>query len=200
MAHLSLIYFLLMTVWCSPRPQLQNVVTLKSCLTCTTMHLAKLSIFKNHLYFSVQTLQRTPERRFKNIFNLSVVSHHEQYLGLPSMLGRSKKLFFNTLKARLWHKIKDWKAKLFSSGGKEILIKAVAQAIPTYAMSVFKLPFSFCHDLQKIITQFWWSQNSSSKSLHGLPWLKLCLSKQDGGLGFRELSPFNRALPAKQCW
>ncbi|KAH9781471.1 hypothetical protein KPL71_008488 [Citrus sinensis] len=47
------------------------------------------------------------------------------------MLGRSKKLFFNTLKARLWHKIKDWKAKLFSSGGKEILITAVAQAIPT---------------------------------------------------------------------
>lgn len=65
MALLSLIYFLLMTVWCSPRPQLQNVVTLKSCLTCTTMHLAKLSIFENHLYFSVQTLQRTPERRLK---------------------------------------------------------------------------------------------------------------------------------------
>jgi hypothetical protein len=42
-----------------------------------------------------------------------------------------------------------------SSGAKEIIIKAVAQAIPTYVMSVFKLPASFCDELTKLMRQHW---------------------------------------------
>lgn len=32
-----------------------------------------------------------------------------------------------------------WKAKLLLTGGKEALIKSVAQALPVYVMSIFKL-------------------------------------------------------------
>lgn len=35
----------------------------------------------------------------------------------------------------------DWREKHMASGGKEVLIKSVAQALPTYVTSVFKLPF-----------------------------------------------------------
>lgn len=66
----------------------------------------------------------------KGIFNLYVVSRHKRYLRLPSIVGRNKISFFNDVKVRVLNKISNWQNKFFLSGGKEVLIKAVAQAIP----------------------------------------------------------------------
>lgn len=46
---------------------------------------------------------------------------------------------------------------MFSRGGREKLIKAVVQAAPAYAMSVFKLPMGLFEDIQKAIPRFWWN-------------------------------------------
>jgi hypothetical protein len=56
-------------------------------------------------------------------------------LGLPISVGKSKKKTFEYLKKRIWSQIQGWQEKLLTKAGKEILIKAVAQSIPTYAMS-----------------------------------------------------------------
>ena len=39
--------------------------------------------------------------------------------------------------------------------GKEILIKVVAQSIPTYTMSVFQLPLKLCDELDAMCAKFW---------------------------------------------
>ena len=44
---------------------------------------------------------------------------------------------------------------MLSEGGKEVLIKSVAQAIPTYSMSCFKLPNNLCKYLGNMICKFW---------------------------------------------
>ena len=80
---------------------------------------------------------------------------NDKYLGMPSDVGKSKTGTFKYLKDRVWKKVHGWLEKLLSVGGKEVLIKSVAQAIPTYIMGVFKLPASLCDDLTRLVRNFW---------------------------------------------
>jgi hypothetical protein len=61
----------------------------------------------------------------------------DKYLGLPTFVGIDRSDSFESLIERIIQRINGWKEKLLSIGGKEILLKAVAQAISMYAMSVF---------------------------------------------------------------
>ena len=79
-----------------------------------------------------------------------------RYLGLPSLIGISKRKIFSFLKDRLWKSLQGWKNRFLSKVGKEVLIKSIAQAIPSYYMSTFLIPISLCEELQKIMNSLWW--------------------------------------------
>jgi len=81
-----------------------------------------------------------------------------KYLGLPSMVGRNKKAIFFYLKDRIWKKCKSWNALSLSRAGKEVLIKSVAQAIPSYCMGAFLIPISLCEELEWMMNSFYWGQ------------------------------------------
>ena len=80
-----------------------------------------------------------------------MIKQHQKYLGLPLLVGRNKKASFSAITDKLSKKLAGWKGKLFSKVGKEVLIKAVAQAIPTYTMSCFKISDSLCDELTSMI-------------------------------------------------
>ena len=90
----------------------------------------------------------------KNMLGVSVIQQYEKYIGLPSLVGHKKKESFTHIKQQVRKKLAGWEAKLLSQAGREILIKSMAQALPTYTMACFKLPLSLCHEIESMICKF----------------------------------------------
>jgi hypothetical protein len=85
----------------------------------------------------------------RSILNLERADFDAKYLGLPMAEGRLTGGVFKTIEGRYVKRMTDWKERTLSQVAKEVLIKLVAQALPTYIMSVFKVPFGVCDALEK---------------------------------------------------
>ncbi|KAL9678589.1 hypothetical protein QQ045_016436 [Rhodiola kirilowii] len=136
---------------------------------------------------------------FQALLFVKPVSHHDQYLGLPLSLKRKVTLNFSGMIDKVCNKTEGWKGKN-SAGGKEILIKAVLQALPQYAMNCFKLPEDTIKKMHSSIRRYWWSCSKSKKPIHWVKAQILCQDKDMGGLGFKDLKCINLAFLAKQAW
>ncbi|KAM1815535.1 hypothetical protein FF1_000031 [Malus domestica] len=112
-----------------------------------------VNLQKSCVYFSVNTPMDVAADLGCDL-GIPVVSHPGSYLGLPAIWGCSKSRGLAYLKGRLLGKIQGWKQCTLSQAGKEVMIKAVAQAIPAYPMNLFKFPDSICNELNSLIFGF----------------------------------------------
>ncbi|XP_021728767.1 uncharacterized protein LOC110695850 [Chenopodium quinoa] len=125
----------------------------------------KVNLSKTEVAFSKCV---SVERRSAIIETLGVreVERHEKYLGLPTIIGKSKKSYFCLLERKNMEELNGWKERLMSKSGKEVLIKVVAQAIPTYMLSVFKIPEGLIDEIHTLLCRFWWGSREGEKRLH----------------------------------
>lgn len=134
------------------------------------------------------------------VLSVNRVDKHDKYLGLPMEISYSKVEAFSFIKEKVQKKLSGWKEKCLSAAGKEVLLKAVIQSIPTYVMGCFELPIQLCHDIHQLMAKFWWGSKGSERKIHWLAWDKLCAPKAEGDMGFKNLHIFNLSLLAKQGW
>ncbi|KAI5323914.1 hypothetical protein L3X38_032987 [Prunus dulcis] len=130
-----------------------------------------------------------------DMHGVRIVASHERYLGLPTLTQQNKNKMFNHVRDMLWQKLSTWNSKLLSAVGKEVLIKAVGQALPTYTMGVFRLPQNLCHEPYAMLARYWWGR-AGGRGIHWTGWQKLCKPKCLGGIGFENFEAFNKAMVA----
>ena len=159
----------------------------------------KINYDKSEVSFSrgVNTEQKEELMR---LLHMRQVDRHEKYLGIPTVAGRSKKAVFGALLDRIWKKLQGWKEKLLSRAGKEVLLKSVIQAMPTYLMGIYKFPIWVTNTISAAMARFFWGQTDAKRRIHWRSWKSMCELKCLGGLGFKDLEVFNDALLGRQAW
>lgn len=98
---------------------------------------------KTNIFFSKNT-SRDIKAQIVKESGARLSGDSEKYLGLPSMVGKSKYKTFGGIKERVWNKVRNLKNNSLTQVGNDILIKVVIQAIPSYAINVFRLPKQLC--------------------------------------------------------
>jgi hypothetical protein len=106
----------------------------------------------------------------RQALNIETKALAEKYLGLPTALGRSTTELFEFMPTRIKNVIGTWSGREASQAGREVLLKSIAQAIPTYSMSCFLLSKTTCKKMRSPIANYWWGSSADSRRIHWLSW------------------------------
>ncbi|KAK2648312.1 hypothetical protein Ddye_015801 [Dipteronia dyeriana] len=88
----------------------------------------------------------------------------------------------------------------FIMGERLVLIKSVLNSIPTYYMSVFRMPVGVARKIEKLQRCFLWGDGIEKRKLHVVDWITVCKSKKNGGLGIGRILDKNEGLLSKWLW
>lgn len=129
----------------------------------------QVNMDKSSIYFAKGVSQST-RGEIMDLLDVNNISLSDKYLGMPSDVGASVNRAFKFLKDRVWKRVQGWMVSSLSVRGKEVLIKAVAQAIPTYSMSCFKLPRGLCESINNVLRKFWWGSKEGKRKTRWVAW------------------------------
>jgi hypothetical protein len=136
------------------RADMTNATSLQKVLDTYCANSGQLvSLAKSSIFFSPNT-HAILRSEICEVLNIDTEALSDKYLGLPALVGAKRSDCFKHFIERIIQHINGWKEKQLSIKGKEILLKAIAQAIPVYAMSVFLIPKGVCKSMMMQLLSF----------------------------------------------
>ncbi|GKV07784.1 hypothetical protein SLEP1_g19505 [Rubroshorea leprosula] len=123
-----------------------------------------------------------------------------KYLGIPIGGSHRRLTMWQPLLESFKKKLSSWKGRQgrqLSLGGRITLINSVLSSLPVFLMSVYLLPKGTLKAIDKIRKSFLWGGEGERKRINWVNWKKVCMPKECGGLGVRDLEHFNLSLMGK---
>ncbi|KAH6797401.1 hypothetical protein C2S52_021955 [Perilla frutescens var. hirtella] len=118
-----------------------------------------------------------------------------KYLGIPLDSKRLDVVEYRPLIDKVAEYVNAWAAKTLSYAGGMVLVQSVLQGVACYWLQIFPLPEACTSQITRLCRVFLWGSKKAP-----VAWKTLYLPQEDGGLGFKDLRTWNRALLSKVLW
>lgn len=135
--------------------------------------------------------------------NLNLAQFPCTYLGLPLHLRKPTRAMLQPVVQKIGDRLPGWKRRFLTYPGRELLVKTVLTAMPTYFLTVFSMPKWGIKRIDRFRRSFFWKGRDPDQVRGGhclVNWETCLRPKKWGGLGFKDLEKFGRALRLRWLW
>ncbi|KAJ9553566.1 LOW QUALITY PROTEIN: hypothetical protein OSB04_017611 [Centaurea solstitialis] len=181
------------------RGDVQSVEVLKKALDLFAIHSGlKANLEKSEIFFG--NVPADTRIAIRNCLPFRLGSFPIRYLGVPLSPVRLKRSDYGVLTMKIRNRIQNWKMKFLSFAGRRQLVISVLQGLQLYWMAIYVFPAAVVHDIEGLLREFLWAHGTATRGKCHVAWRDVCLPLSSGGLGFKRLDWWNRALVAKHIW
>jgi hypothetical protein len=125
------------------------------------------------------------------------------YLGLPLSHKKPTRAMLEPMVQKLGDRLPGWKKNFLAYTGRQVLVQLVLSSMPIHFLTVFKMPQWTIRGIDRVRRNFFWKGRDPQLCSGGhclVNWKTCTRPKKCGGLGFKDLDKFGRALCLKWLW
>lgn len=152
---------------------------------------------KSSILFS-KNVDNHSRAQIKTIFLVPDLLPNTIHLGHPLIFThKDKNRAYNFIYNKFLAKLTTVKANKINHAGRLAYIQSVLSSIPIYYMSTIIFSNNFIEKIISVMRRFWWvgvQQDDPSNPIAYRSWDDICQSKENGGLGIRDLHTVNKSL------